>query len=154
MIGTMCRVSAGLAVLADVIFLANSVGACPKGTVFSAYGENCVIKGAGSKEAVKCQRAKGACPSGFKRHESNKDPGVFFCCPSSSDRIVYPFGMGPEFDHLTCRWDGTAPICKGHCKEGEIAKTASPNGKNLGKFSVSFGSACASGLKHLCCRQK
>ena len=62
--------------------------------------------------------------------------------------------MGPEYDNLDCRWDGTAPICRGECKEGEVTKLASTDGRNMGKFKHSFGAACESGIKRLCCREK
>jgi hypothetical protein len=46
----------------------------------------------------------------------------------------------------TCRWDGTAPFCKGRCRSGEISSTPPPG--------VSSGKRCLSGSKVYCCSSR
>ncbi|KAH8670409.1 hypothetical protein BGZ60DRAFT_407376 [Tricladium varicosporioides] len=43
----------------------------------------------------------------------------------------------------TCYWEGTAPICKGKCKNGfeEVARTKCGDGQ-----------CCVTGSKALCCK--
>jgi hypothetical protein len=118
----------GIAIIPDI------ANACPAGTRFSGFGENCYIgSGKTLKIIAQCRRTNGNCPGGQQRHESNKDPGVFYCCPSTS-----------QIKLEKCLWIGTAPMCEGGtCPKGYRLKTISKTGD---------GKACVTGVKVRCCK--
>lgn len=62
---------------------ATSAYACPPGTVFSHFGENCHWKGQGTSEAVRCnvvKRGSGSCPAGWVGRRSDETRHDL-CCP-------------------------------------------------------------------------
>ena len=124
---------AKLLALACVLFfaLAGGAQACPPGTVFSNFGENCHWIGRGKDEAVKCTVKQGACPSGsVTKHSSQTKRDV--CCPTVAARGPTPI----------CRIDGTAPFCAGSCRPGE---------REAGRFATKT-MGCVTGSKVRCCR--
>jgi hypothetical protein len=144
----------GLVACLLLLVLATAAEACPKGTRYSPYAKNCYTGTVSDlKIWVKCTRHRLRCPDGKVRQEV-LDKGNVICCGTTSDKYKFEpvFGEGPEFAFLACYWNGTAPFCDGSCKRGEIAKSASKDGRNTGKFRRSFGEPCVSGLKHLCCQ--
>jgi hypothetical protein len=61
-----------------------SAQACPSGTVFSHFGENCHYKGQGNSVAVKCNvRSGGSCPAGFAARRSDETKRNL-CCPTQT----------------------------------------------------------------------
>jgi hypothetical protein len=62
--------------------------------------------------------------------------------------------VGVEPSYSSCRWDGTAPFCKGQCLPGEIEVNRSFNAGSVAPMSqaAGFGAMCASGTKAYCCR--
>ena len=107
-----------------------SAQACPPGTVFSHFGENCHWKGRGNSPAAKCTVKDGACPAGSVKKRSNETKRDL-CCPTVA-------GIRPT---PICRIDGTAPFCGGECRPGEKATPFAY--KTMG---------CATGRKMRCCR--
>lgn len=71
----------GVMALAALLGAASAI-ACPRGTVFSAYGGRgiCAIVGKGALAAAVCYRTKGKCPAGFDREHKASDPS-YYCCP-------------------------------------------------------------------------
>jgi hypothetical protein len=124
---------AKLCALACVLFfaLAGGAEACPAGTVFSHFGENCHWKGRGRDEAAKCTVKRGACPAGSKRMHS-RETKRDVCCPTVAARKPTPM----------CRIDGTAPFCAGSCWRGE---------REAGRFAKGT-MGCVTGQKVRCCR--
>lgn len=58
-------------------------------------------------------------------------------------------------NRVVCRWRGTAPLCDGACEAGEAYRGAgySSTEQTAGaEYRGGFGSSCATGSKHLCCR--
>jgi hypothetical protein len=122
-----------LLALTGVLFfaVAGSAEACPPGTVFSHFGENCHWQGRGRNEAVKCTVKQGACPAGSKVRHSNETKRDL-CCPTVATGKKIPI----------CRIDGTAPFCAGECRPGETES---------GRFAKGT-MGCATGQKVRCCR--
>jgi hypothetical protein len=127
---------------------AQSVHACPEGTVFSAYKGNgiCAYIGQGAKVAVQCQIAKGKCPSGTTRERKKSDKNAY-CCP---EKIA-------NEQSKKCVWRGEAPLCEGKCLYGEQSKGSARDkdgayfNKSTKPWSSSFGKDCVGGSKELCC---
>lgn len=63
-----------------VLSLTSTSHACPTGTVFSHFGENCHWKGRGNSEAVKCNVSRGSCPAGWASRRSDETKRDL-CCP-------------------------------------------------------------------------
>jgi len=120
-----------LALACALLFaVAGGAEACPPGTIFSDFGENCHWKGRGRDEAAKCTVKDGACPAGSKVRRSAQTKRTL-CCPTVAANKPTPI----------CRIDGTAPFCDGECRRGE---KATPFGyKTMG---------CVTGRKMRCCR--
>jgi hypothetical protein len=49
----------------------------------------------------------------------------------------------------SCRWDGTAPWCRGECEAGEVARDRAAEAERA-QFA-GFGKDCAGGIKVFCC---
>ena len=110
--------------------MAGSAQACPPGTIFSHFGENCHWKGRGNSPAATCTVKSGACPAGSVKKRSNETKRDL-CCPTVA-------GIKPK---PICRIDGTAPFCAGLCQRGERAEFFGY--KTMG---------CLTGRKARCCR--
>lgn len=111
--------------------VAGSAQACPPGTVFSHFGENCHWKGRGNSPAAKCEVRQGACPAGTKARRSDETKRNL-CCPTTAKQRRPPI----------CRIDGTAPFCAGSCRTGEVQD---------GRFAPKT-MGCVTGVKVRCCR--
>jgi hypothetical protein len=99
--------------LGAAVTLAAPAGACPAGTVFSAYKGNgiCAWSGEGARAAVQCHiRKGGSCPGGTTTEHKNSDKKNYYCCPKQTKG-------GPQ----KCHWSGTEPFCQGSCGPGFTA---------------------------------
>lgn len=121
-----------LALTCLLLFAAAGIAqACPAGTVFSHFGENCHWKGRGNSPAAQCTVKKGACPAGSVKKRSNETKRDL-CCPTVATNRPTP----------VCRIDGTAPFCAGSCRSGE---------REDGRFARGT-MGCVTGSKVRCCR--
>ena len=127
---------------------ASSADACPQGTVFSAYNGNgiCAYAGQGATVAVQCTPMVNSCPPNTTREHKTRGDTGYYCC---SMTIAHEQGMN-------CEWRGTPPFCEGSCGSLEVNKGSAPDYAHalhgaLRKYADSFGKACMSGSKVLCC---
>jgi len=69
---------------------------------------------------------------------------------------VILFAIPRAAGQTDCRWDGTSPLCDGECGAGETEitrlATAPGGGGPPYYYGPTFGAACATGTKALCCK--
>jgi hypothetical protein len=111
----------------------STAGACPSGTVFSAYKGNgiCAWSGEGKRAAVQCFiRKGGSCPSGTSTEHKASDKKNYYCCPKQKS------GRPTK-----CHWSGTGPFCEGKC------------GPGFNVIVKNTKDGCVTGRKLYCCNQ-
>jgi hypothetical protein len=131
---------------------------CPSGTVLS---NGTCTKCGGGKVATggSCECPRGTAPAlnGTCRQCEGGRVVIDGQCKCPPGMISFPKTTSAcvKGTRIVCRWRGTAPFCDGACEAGEDYRGAgrSSTEQNAGpEYRGGFGSSCASGSKHLCCR--
>jgi hypothetical protein len=132
----------------------NSAGACPPGTVFSAYNGNgiCAYIGQGATKAVQCTKMINSClPGTTHEHKTRGDTGDY-CCPDTIPKATA--------QNIECVWRGRAPACDGSCLFGEQLRGSAHDqihadtNHSTKAWSGAFGKDCEGGAKALCCHYR
>lgn len=131
---------------------------CPSGTVLANGScQNCEGGKVAKGGKCECPPGTGAALNGICRQCEGGRVTINGQCACPEGTIAWPRTTSNcvKGNRVVCTWRGTAPLCDGSCEAGEEYRGAgrSSTEQNAGpEYRGGFGSSCATGSKHLCCR--
>jgi hypothetical protein len=117
---------------------------CPQGSQFFGYGGSygCIQPGSNTIIA-RCFGPLKTCPTGW--FQGGVLDGQQYCCPP-------PPRPDPTVTRA-CYWAGTAPLCDGRCRPGELGAEIAENDAQALHDKQHFGADCLHGHKVYCCEK-